>query len=181
MAGPSAASSASSAGEPRPTPKGMPTLGVTPEDRLGSTPAGLGLAIGKPQAFALDDVAGGKKTLGEIARGAPLLVVFYRGGSCPYCNLQLHELAKAKAELAARGVEVVAISVDTPKEEAKTRAKNDASFAFLSDPDLVAHRAFAVVHAARGVVRFAHVDEEYKTRPSAAQLLAVIDRTLPKR
>jgi peroxiredoxin len=189
------------------------TLGVTPDDKLGTAPAGLGLKVGdKAPNVTLDDAAGGKKSIADLASAGPLYVVFYRGGWCPFCNLQMRELAKAKEGFASRGVNVVAISVDTPTEEAKVQARNEATFPFLSDPDLVAHKAFNVVHVAspdeqkalagyginlssfsgkdhhsfaasavflldrKGVVRFAHVNEDYRTRPSTAQLLAVVDR-----
>jgi peroxiredoxin len=188
-------------------------LGVTPDDKLGTAPPGLGLKVGeKAPNVTLDDAAGGKKSIADLASAGPLYVVFYRGGWCPFCNLQMRELAKAKPELSARGVGLVAISVDTPTQEAKVQAQHEAAFPFLSDPDLVAHKAFNVVHVAgaeeqkalagyginlssysgkdhhsfaapavflidrKGVIRFAHVSEDYKTRPSTAQLLGVVDR-----
>lgn len=188
-------------------------LGVTPDDKLGTTPAGLGLKVGdKAPNVTLDDAAGGKKSIAELASAGPLYIVFYRGGWCPFCNLQMRELAKAKEGFSSRGVRLVAISVDVPTEEAKMQAKHEATFPFLSDPDLAAHRAFNVVHAAgpdeqkalagyginlssysgkdhksfavpavflldrKGVVRFVHVNEDFQTRPSTAQLLGVVDR-----
>jgi peroxiredoxin len=144
----------------------------------------------------------------------PTLVVFYRGGWCPFCNIQLHDLSEAKKQFDAKGITLVAISVDLPSEEAKTQAKDGVMFSMLSDPKLVAHQAFNVVknntdeeikklsgygieldkfsgekHGKfavpsvflvdkTGTVRFAHVDSDYQTRPSPAQLLAASDKAL---
>jgi peroxiredoxin len=190
-----------------------PTLGETPDAKLGTAPSGFGLAVGQraPDA-ALDDVNGKKQKLSELYKAGPTFVVFYRGGWCPFCNVQLHDLAAAKADFDKRGIRLVAISVDKPSEEAKTQAKDGVPFPMLSDSKLAVHKAFKVVHATSdeeqkkmagfgvdlgaysgeahksfaipsvflvdktGVIRFAHVDEDYKTRPSPKQLLAVADK-----
>ena len=143
-------------------------------------------------------------------------MVFYRGGWCPFCNLQLHELTVAKSDFDKRSIRLVAISVDQPDQEAKTQAKNGVPFPMLSDSTLVAHKAFHVVHVPdekeakalsgyginlesysgqkhhsfavpaiflvdkSGVVRWQHVDADYKTRPSARQVLDVADHSLAK-
>jgi peroxiredoxin len=191
------------------------TLGVTPAERLGTAPPGLGIQVGAraPDA-ALKGISGKVQKLSDLYATGPVFIVFYRGGWCPFCNLQLHELTQAKPEFDRRGVSLIAISVDQPSEEAKTQAKHGIPFPMLSDSQLVAHRAFNVVHVPSdaerhalagygvdlaaysgenhgrfavpsiflvdrsGIVRFAHVDQYYKTRPSAQQMLAVVDSTL---
>jgi peroxiredoxin len=198
--------------DPPPT-KPAVQITETPSEKLGTTPPGVGLAIGeKAPDASLVSVTGTTESLAAMYARAPTVVLFYRGGWCPFCNLQLHEYAAAKSEFDARGVQIVAISVDQPFEEAKTQAKHGIPFAMLSDSKLVAHRAYRVVHVPgepektalahyhvdlaaysgethgdfavpativvdrAGVVRFMHADEEYKTRPSAKQILAVLDR-----
>jgi peroxiredoxin len=200
-------------GEPR--RDGAPVLHETPTDRLGTAPAGTGLRVGDraPDA-ALAAITGETVHLSQAYAAHPVFVVFYRGGWCPYCNLQLHELTEAKPEFDRRGVGLVAISVDRPGEEARTQVRQGVAFAILSDPKLTAHRAFNVVHVAdaaqqdrlaalgidletyageahhsfaipsiflvdrAGVIRFAHVDADYETRPSARQLLQIADHAL---
>jgi peroxiredoxin len=198
--------------EVAPAPAG-PMLGETAEAKLGTAPPGFGLAVGQRAPDAtLEDLTGKKQKLSELYKSGPTFVVFYRGGWCPFCNLQLHDLAAAKADFDKRGIRLVAISVDKPSEEAKTQAKDGVPFPMLSDSKLTAHKAFKVVHATSdeeqkkmagfgvdlgaysgeahksfaipsvflvdktGVIRFAHVDEDYKTRPSAKQLLGVADK-----
>lgn len=122
---------------------------ATPEARLGVLPTGLGLAVGTlaPDAKIMD-LQGNPQRLAELYARGPTLIVFYRGGWCPFCNFQIRELTTAAAQFRERGVQLVAISVDQPDVEAKTRAAHDVPFVLLSDPDLAAHRAFAVVHHA---------------------------------
>lgn len=205
------------AAPPAPAANQVPLV-ATEEAKLGTAPTGMGLPVGnKAPDAALRDVTGTTVKLSDLYARGPVFLVFYRGGWCPFCNAQLHALTEARAEFAKRGVTLAAISVDVPGESAKTQAKTGAPFPMLSDPKLVAHGAFQIVHQTSeqerqklagygidlgafsgerhgnfatpaifyvdrgGVIRFAHVDEDYKTRPSPTQLLAIADRLAPAR
>ena len=118
----------------------------TPGERLGTVPDGVGLTIGDPAPdVTVTDADGKPVRLLELAKRGPILLVFYRGGWCPTCNFQIHELAKRFPELRQRGLTPVAISVDPPDDSARTRAAYAVPFPVLSDPELAAHRAFKVV------------------------------------
>jgi peroxiredoxin len=138
-------------------------LAETPSDRLGTAPRGFGLKVGEraPDAM-LPDVSGTTQSLAQLYAQGPTLVMFYRGGWCPFCNLELHEFSAAKPEFDKRGVQIVAISVDQPSEGAKTQARHGAPFPMLSDSKLAAHRAYRVVHipadAERKVIASYHID-----------------------
>jgi peroxiredoxin len=125
-----------------PPPRAKET-GTTPEGRLGTLPDGIGLAPGTKIPAATLESSEGKKV--DLTAEGAMLVVFYRGGWCPFCNFQIRDLTRAHPELAKRGVTPVAISVDRVAESAKTDASYDIPFPVLSDPDLVAHEAFRVV------------------------------------
>jgi peroxiredoxin len=114
----------------------------------------------------VSDVTGKETTLAGVFAQRPVVLVFYRGGWCPYCNFQLHELATKGEELRKRGVVVVAISVDKPQYGAKTAQEHAAAFEVLSDPDLVAHKAFRVVNHIGGATAFAlaRMGEDLETR-----------------
>ena len=128
-------------------PAAGPMLQATPEDRLGKLPPGLGLKVGQAAPDAeLTNVSGEAVRLSSLYAKGPTMLVFYRGGWCPFCNLQLHELAARKADFDKRGVSIAAISVELPSEESKTQAKNSIPFPMLSDPTLAAHKPFHVVH-----------------------------------
>jgi len=118
---------------------------ATAAEVLGSAPEGVGLAPGAtaPDVTAADTHGDAVRLRGLLEEG-PVLVVFYRGGWCPYCNSQIRELAVAHPELARRGVTPVAVSVDRPEEGAKTRAAYSIPFPVVSDPDLAWHRGFGV-------------------------------------
>jgi peroxiredoxin len=122
-------------------------LGETAAPALGRLAAGLGVAPGEqaPDPQVADGDGQPVKLLsGAGPRGA--LLVFYRGGWCPFCNAQIHALTRAFDEFRRRGVSPIAISVDRPEEAARTRASYSIPFPVLSDPDLAAHRAWRVVH-----------------------------------
>lgn len=117
-----------------------------PQAILGSLPEGIGVSPGQPAPDAgLRDSAGRAVRLRALVEQGPLLLVFYRGGWCPYCNSQIHDLATAYPDYRQRGVTPVAISVDGIEESAKTQATYAIPFPVLSDPDLSAHRAYRVL------------------------------------
>ena len=122
----------------------------TPEpQQLGTLPQDIGIAAGQPAPDAmLHDADGQSIQLRDLVANGPILLVFYRGGWCPYCNFQIHELTAAFAEFERRGVTPVAVSVDQVEEASKTTPTYTIPFPVLSDPDLAAHRAFRVVHHA---------------------------------
>jgi peroxiredoxin len=78
------------------------------------------------------------------------LVIFYKGGWCPYCNGHLRDLAGVTEALKERGVSPVAVSVDLPDHAAVTEATWELPFPVLSDPELVAHEAYGVVTRLKG-------------------------------
>lgn len=71
--------------------------------------------------------------IGALTAKGPLVVTFYRGGWCPYCNLELRAYQKALPEIEALGATLVAISPETPDNTLSTAEKNDLSFHVLSD------------------------------------------------
>ncbi len=115
-------------------------------DEIGTLPEGIGLKVGSevPSGKA-EDLEGETIALDEFEEG-PTLLVFYRGGWCPYCNFQVREISEAAKEFEARGVKPVLISVDTVDEASKTSATYDIPFPVLSDPDLDVHEAFNVLN-----------------------------------
>jgi peroxiredoxin len=184
-----------------------------PEASLGSTPLYLGLAVGsKVRDVEVVDENESKLKLSQLHEKQPLLLIFYQGSWCPFCNYQLRELEQRREEFEKRGVSLVAVSVDRPSEAQRLRASHQVSFRLLSDADLALHRAFFVAFTAspeylsrmaqagvdiaagsgkehrtyaypaafvvdkQGLLRFAHVSEDFKQRPTAEQLLLVLDK-----
>jgi peroxiredoxin len=83
--------------------------------------------------FALPDALGRSVSLSSRLANGPVVLTFYRGGWCPYCNLQLRSLQGALGEIRALGASVMAVSPQPPDESLSTAEKNTLSFDVLSD------------------------------------------------
>lgn len=71
---------------------------------------------------------------------------FFRGGWCPYCSAELIAFDSMTAELKKYGVDIIALSKDTPSEAALHKSRDNLSFPLLSDPDLSVIKAYGVEH-----------------------------------
>ena len=97
-----------------------------------------------PAAF-LRRPDGQEADLAALYSQKPTVLIFYRGGWCPYCNAHLGQIATAEPELLSMGYQVLAISPDRPKELAKTLDRQHLTYQLLSDSDAVLARAFGLV------------------------------------
>jgi peroxiredoxin len=81
------------------------------------------------------DIAGQPTTLAGTLAGKPAVIVFYRGGWCPYCNIALRTYqAQLVPDLAAHGISLIAVSPQTPDGSLSTKEAKELTFAVLSDP-----------------------------------------------
>jgi peroxiredoxin len=101
--------------------------------------------------FTLRDPDGKPVSSRDLLAKGPLVVSFYRGVWCPYCNLELQALQEALPEIAARGASLVAISPQTTPNSRKSQRDNKLSFPILSDVRSEVADAFGI--------RFALPDE----------------------
>jgi peroxiredoxin len=84
--------------------------------------------------FKLNDPDGERvSSIGLLARG-PLVLSFYRGAWCPYCNMELKALHDALPEFTALGAGLVAISPQTEVNSRRSALRNGLDFPILSDP-----------------------------------------------
>ena len=74
-------------------------------------------------------------------------MTFYRGGWCPYCNLQLRAYQQALGEITALGAKLVAISPQLPDGSMSTAETNRISFDVLSDVGNQVARSFGLVYS----------------------------------
>jgi peroxiredoxin len=85
--------------------------------------------------FTLNDATGSPVTLDQLLHEGPAVIVFYRGGWCPYCNIALRTYQRdLLPELARFGAHLVAISPQTPDQSLSTVEKAELEFTVLSDP-----------------------------------------------
>lgn len=146
-------------------------------------------------------------SLRQLVSEKPSVLIFYRGGWCPFCNRHLQALASIEDDLARAGAQLLAISMDQPSKLKATPDRDKIHYRLLSDSDAVAVKAFGIAfkvdeatiekyktyginleaasgkdhhilpHPAvfvvntNGVIRFAHVNPDYKVRLEPGKIL----------
>ncbi|HMR34121.1 MAG TPA: peroxiredoxin-like family protein [Geminicoccaceae bacterium] len=133
-----------------------------------------GLAVGDMLPdFALSDATGRQITSDELLDGRPLVVAFFRGGWCPYCDAALRALEAARPRIETAGAKLVGISPETPKELARTASQRQLGFLLLSDSDSSYARLCGVgyeeAQAVKGIYR--RLDIDFRDRDTEAAWL----------
>ena len=95
-------------------------------------------------SVSLLDMTGHKVNLSDLWQKETLVVVFYRGGWCPYCNLELRAWQTYLESLKQLGAGLIAISPQTADNSLSTAEKNQLKFTVLSDTNLEAAKAFGI-------------------------------------
>lgn len=104
-------------------------------------------------SFSLPDATGKTVTSAELLANGPLVISFYRGNWCPYCNLELRALQAQLADIEAAGATLVAISPELPDQSLSTQEKHDLKFPVLSDIGNAVARQFGLVFELDASVR----------------------------
>lgn len=94
--------------------------------------------------FILNDPDGKQVSSAELLQRGPMIISFYRGVWCPYCNMELQALQAALPELTATGASVVAISPQIAANSRKSVRQNGLGFPILSDPGNAVAAAFGL-------------------------------------
>lgn len=100
-------------------------------------------------AATLLDQQGKALELQNVLAGKPTVLLFYRGGWCPYCNTQLAGMRDIAPKLAALGYQLIAISPQPPQAVAKSQQNTKDSplnYRLLSDQQLQLARAFGLAY-----------------------------------
>lgn len=95
--------------------------------------------------FTLTNAINNEITLSEILKNKMVVLTFYRGGWCPYCNMALRALEAVLPEIVSNGASLVAISPELPNKSLSTIEKNELSFEVLSDVDNTVAKNFNLV------------------------------------
>ena len=118
-----------------------------------------------------------------------VLVIFYRGGWCPYCAKQLAELQANQKKFADAGAIIVGISSDSVEDANKTRDKLGLNFELYSDPSLTVitkwgvedvganiARPAAFVVEPGGAITYRRIGKAPSDMPSISELVAALER-----
>ena len=104
------------------------------EDLIASGQADRALKTGgRAPKFTLPDTHGRLVSSADLLARGPLVLTFYRGIWCPYCNMDLQAIEAAADEIRALGASLVAISPQTAPNRRKSERENELSFPILSD------------------------------------------------
>ncbi len=147
---------------------------------------------------------GSKQSLSALINKKPTVLLFYRGGWCPYCNTHLAEIQKAEGEIIRLGYQIVAVSPDSPENLKGSADKNQLKYDLYSDGDGKLTKAMGIAFQAperstemlkkwsgganegflpvpsvfvvdtSGIIKFEYINPDYKTRLSSDLLLAVL-------
>lgn len=117
------------------------TIGYT-QDNMAK-PEGLKIGDKAPD-FTIKNSANEVFSLSKALKKGPVVLVFYRGQWCPFCNKQLSQLNDSLSEIKAKGATVVAISPEVEENIAKTVEKTKASFAVLHDDKMTIMKSYKV-------------------------------------
>ena len=155
-------------------------------------------------ALEVNAVDGKRVALEAIWNEKPSVVIFYRGGWCPYCTQHLSAIGQSEAEILNQGYQIIAISPDSPENLSATYDKEGLNYQLFSDADGSLAEAVGIAFQApekyadflsehsgaknegflpvpavfvldqSGKILFEHIDPNYKSRLEAKLLLAVL-------
>lgn len=103
------------------------------------------LAVGEKMPNANVRQADGETVnLSELTRNQNTVLVFYRGGWCPYCTTQLKELVQIEARLREAGWQIIALSPDSPAKLREALEESEFPYQLISDNEVNAAKAFGL-------------------------------------
>ena len=109
-------------------------MNTTNEELIAQHIKDNALQIGqKVENFSLANHQGENIELADLLKKGPVIISFYRGGWCPYCNLELKALNDYLPQFKTQSAQLIAISPQLPDETLSTAQKNDLEFDVLSD------------------------------------------------
>lgn len=163
------------------------------------------LLIGeKAPPVILTHLNGKTDSLSTLLRKQETVLIFYRGGWCPFCNVQLAELQSIESDILKLGYQIVAISPDSPENLKASVDKHKLNYQLLSDAKMNAAQLFGIafnvpenskerlakssggenpgqlpvpsvfVLNKEGEIVFEYINPDYKKRISAKLLQAVL-------
>lgn len=125
-------------------------LGVTAQSELPNNPQDISpLLIGeKIPSLTIQGLDSKFFSLEELTKNKKTVLIFYRGGWCPYCNLHLKAIAELESEILKKGYQIIAISPDSPNELKNTLTNDKINYSLYSDSSGELSKAFGIAFKA---------------------------------
>lgn len=118
------------------------------DEELKKSMPSPGLKVGsRAPDFTLPDARGQSVNLAEQLKKGPVVLVFYRGAWCPFCNLHLHALHNSEAYFKKYNAQLIAITPQKPDKSLEQVNKDKYSFKVLSDLDDTVMRAYKLLYS----------------------------------
>lgn len=134
-------------------------MDVTTADLVATGIAEQALGVGDAAPdFTLPDARGGDTRLSDLLADGPVILNFYRGSWCPYCNLELRAYQRELPRIKAKGASVAAISPMLPDGSLSQSEKESLEFAVLSDVGLEVSDAFGLVFVLDPRIKGAYIE-----------------------
>lgn len=122
------------------------TMSQATESLVNSGIVDRSLKVGdKVPNFTLSNAVGKKIELQQQLQSGPVVICFYRGQWCPYCNLELRAFQEYLPQIQNLGASLIAISPQTPDNSLSTVEKNELTFEVLSDVGNQVARQFGLI------------------------------------
>lgn len=96
--------------------------------------------------FTLTNAEGMNVSLYDYLKKGPVVLTWYRGGWCPYCNLTLHALQDELPNIIASGGYLLALTPELPDNSLDTKEKHELQFEVLSDIDNIVGHQYGIVY-----------------------------------
>jgi len=95
--------------------------------------------------FSLPNAKGETVQLSDYLAKGPVVLTWYRGGWCPYCNMTLRHLQAALPDFQAAGAQLLALTPELPDKSLSTHEKNELAFEVLTDEHLQVAHEYGIV------------------------------------
>lgn len=166
---------------------------AVPSNPREVSPIEVGSAVPESK---LSTIEGETVSLQEALGKQKSILIFYRGGWCPYCIRHLSAVGQHEQTILDKGYRIIAISPDQAEDAAKSADKAEFNYSIYSDPDLSTTKAFGLafesiskkskkkrilpvpavyITDAEGRITFRHFDVNYKERLAPEDLLKALD------
>jgi peroxiredoxin len=129
-------------------------------DEIAASRTAGGLMVGdRAPSFDLPNALGRNVQLSRRLESGPVVLTFYRGEWCPYCNVSIRALQAALPRFSSHGASVIAINPQSPDHSLSMAEKNGLAFDVLSDVDQAVIRSYRLLYAIPADMRELYLSE----------------------